>query len=111
MNGFTYEDMRENKTRAALGYVIFFLPLILCKESKLGKYCANQGLLLWICSILVGALFGIFTCIPLIGWLFKLVGGLAQFVLLLIGVMCFLQLATNERVMELPYIGKFKIIQ
>ena len=100
MNGFTYEDMRENKTRAALGYVIFFLPLILCKDSKLGKYCANQGLLLWICSILVGALFGIFTCIPLIGWLFKLVG-----------VMCFLQLATNERVMELPYIGKFKIIQ
>ena len=59
----------------------------------------------------MSALFGIFTCIPLIGWLFKLVGGLAQFVLLLIGMMCFLQLATNERVMELPYIGKFKIIQ
>ena len=31
--------------------------------------------------------------------------------LLLIAVMCFLQLSTNERVIELPYIGKFKIIQ
>lgn len=111
MNGFTYEDIHENKVKAGLGYIIFFLPLILCKNSKLGKYCANQGLLLWIASLLVGILLGIFSSIPLLGWAFKLVQGLIQFALLLIGVMCFLQLSTNERVIELPYIGKFRIIQ
>ena len=111
MNGFSYVDMRENKVKAGLGYIIFFLPLILCKNSKLGKYCANQGLLLWIASLLIGILMGVFASIPLLGWIFKLAQGLVQFALLLIAVMCFLQLSTNERVIELPSIGKFKIIQ
>ena len=111
MDSFSQEDLQQNKLKAGLGYLVFFLPLILCKESKLGKYCANQGLLLWIVSILAGILFAILGSLPLIGGLLKLIGKLFQFALLLMGVLCLIQLTTNDRVIELPYIGKFRILQ
>ena len=41
---FSDQDIRENKLKAGLGYLVFFLPLVLCKDSKLGRHCANQGL-------------------------------------------------------------------
>ena len=40
----------DNKDMASLGYILFFIPLITCKDSKLGRYCANQGLLLLIAN-------------------------------------------------------------
>lgn len=108
---FLKSDIEKNKYKAGLGYLIFFLPLILCKDSKLGRHCANQGLLLLIASGLISALLGVFTVIPLIGWIFSIAAGLARFVLLLIGILCFLQLTTNDRAPEIPYIGGFRIIQ
>lgn len=111
MNGeFSMEDMEQNKYKAGLGYFVFFLPLILCKDSKLGKHCANQGLLLMIASILVSVLIGIFSCIPLIGWIFTIVGRLARFGLFVVALLCFLQLISSERAVEIPYIGSFRLI-
>lgn len=107
---FSTQDIQENKLKAGLGYLVFFLPLILCKDSKLGRYCANQGLLLLIVGVLASALLGIFTGIPLLGWAFTLLGRLVRFALLLIGLLCFLQLTTNERTTELPFIGSFRIL-
>ena len=108
---FTKADMESNKFKAGLGYLMFFLPLILCKDSKLGRHCANQGLLLEIASLLISLFLQIFTEIPLIGWIFAVAGGLVRFVLLVVGILCFLQLTTNERAPEVPFIGKFRIIQ
>lgn len=107
---FSKEDIQQNKFKAGLGYFIFFLPLFLCKGSKLGRYCANQGLLLWIASLLVSAFLGIFTAIPLLGWIFQIAAGLARFVVFLVALLCFLQLTTNERAPEIPFIGGFRII-
>lgn len=111
MNVFSQEDWNQNKIAAGLGYIVFFLPLILRKESKLGRYCANQGLLLTIVSVLVSLFLGIFTGVPLLGWIFKLAQNLVQFALLLVGVLCFVMLTTQEKLIELPVIGKLKIIQ
>ena len=58
---FTRQDIEANKVKAGLGYFVFFLPLILCKGSRLGRHCANQGLLLLISSILLSVLVGLFT--------------------------------------------------
>ena len=110
MNVFSQEDWKKNKLAAGLGYILFFLPLILCKDSKLGRYCANQGLLLTILTVLVSLLLGIFTGIPLIGWIFKLIVRLFRFVMLLVGVGCFVLLTTQEKLIELPVIGSLKII-
>ena len=107
---FSSEDIKENKLKAGLGYLVFFLPLILCKDSKLGKHCANQGLLLLIVNVLVTILFGIFSGLPLLGWLIRLVGNLVRFALLLVALVCFLQLTTNDRVVEIPYIGGIRIL-
>ncbi|MGN1005755.1 MAG: hypothetical protein ACI4O8_04495, partial [Aristaeellaceae bacterium] len=74
---FSTEDLAANRVWAALGYLLFFIPLIKCGRSPLGRYCANQGLLLLIVIAIVRILFGIFGGIPIIGWLFLLVGRLA----------------------------------
>ena len=107
---FAPEDLQKNKTMAALGYLAFFVPLIKCPDSKLGRYCANQGLILLVLIVLVNLLFGIFSIVPFIGWLFTIAGRLAGFGLLCVGLMCFLQLMTNDRVIELPYVGFFKLL-
>ena len=108
---FLRSDIEKNKFKAGLGYFVFFLPLVLCKDSKLGRHCANQGLLLLIVSGLISALLGIFTGIPLIGWIFAIAARVVRFVLLLVALLCFLQLTTNDRAPEIPYIGSFRIIQ
>lgn len=107
---FSAQDLKENKIKAGLGYLVFFLPLVLCKDSKLGRHCANQGLLLLIVNVVVNLLLGIFTGIPLLGWAFVLAQKLASFVLVLVGLLCFLNLTTNERAAEIPFIGSFRII-
>lgn len=107
---FTPEDLEKNRTMAALGYVVFFVPLIKCPDSKVGRYCANQGLILLVLIVLVSILFNIFTVIPLIGWLFQLLGGLVSFALFCVGVLCFIQMMTNDRIIELPYVGGFKLL-
>lgn len=110
-NYFTTEDIARNRTWAGLGYLVFFLPLIKCKNSPLGRHCANQGLLLWIVHALLSALFGVLGRIPLLGWLFDLVGGLCGLGLLVIGLLCMVQLMSNDRVCELPFIGHIRLIR
>lgn len=108
---FSTEDLARNRVWAALGYLLFFLPLVKCKNSALGRYCANQGLLLLIVHVLVRILFGIFGDIPLVGWLFDLAGGLCSFALLLVGLLCMVQLLSNDRVCQLPFIGEIRLIK
>ena len=108
---FLKSDIEKNKYKAGLGYFVFFLPLILCKDSKLGRHCANQGLLLLIVSGLFTALLSIFTAIPLLGWIFAIAARLVRFVLFLVALLCFLQLTTHDRAPEIPYIGGCRIIE
>ena len=108
---FSRQDMQQNKIKAGLGYLVFFIPLIKCKNSPLGRYCANQGLILWILIFLVGALFGILGGIPLLGWLFHLVGRLACLALVVVGLLCMIQLMTNDRVCELPLVGFIRLLR
>lgn len=107
---FTREDLEKNRAIAAVGYIVFFLPLVLRKNSKLCRYCANQGLILLVLMALTGILFGILSGIPFLGWLFSLIGGLVCLALFCVGLLCFLQLMTNDRVIELPYVGSFRML-
>lgn len=107
---FTAEDLKQNRTMAALGYLVFFIPLLKCRDSKLGRYCANQGLILWIVIVLVRLLFEILSIIPFIGWLFTIIGGLCALAGVLTGLLCFAQLMTNDRVIELPFVGGFRLL-
>lgn len=108
---YTTEDLARNRTWAALGFLVFFIPLIKCKESPLGRHCANQGLLLLIVVILLKLLFGIFGGVPLIGWLFILVGNLLCLGVGVVGLLCMVQLMSNDRVCTVPVIGEIRLIR
>lgn len=108
---FSQNDIEANRFKAGLGYFIFFIPLLLCRDSKLGRHCANQGLLLWLVSLIVSALLGIFTSVPLIGWIFVIASQLFRFVLFLLAMLCFVQLTTKDHAPELPFIGGIRIIR
>ena len=110
MISFTDEDWQTNKIKAGLGYIVFFLPLILCWDSKLGRHCANQGLILFIVSLLAGMVLGIFAGVPLLGWLFRLAARLVQFALFAVGVICFVLLTSSGKAVELPVVGGIHIL-
>jgi uncharacterized membrane protein len=99
---YSTEDIQANKVWAGLAYFLFFLPLIICPESRYARYHANQGLVLLIVSALGSIVLAI---IPIIGgicrrsldwacwsWRPGLVNGL------------------NGHVKELPLIGKWQIL-
>ncbi len=43
---FEADDVRKNRIPAALAYLLFFIPLIVCPESHYGRFHANQGLMM-----------------------------------------------------------------
>ena len=109
-------DLEANRIFAILSYfgILFFLPLVCCKESPYGRFHANQELVL----LIAGAVAGIavrFTSrilmfIPLFGHLAAaLLGaaiGLAGLALMIVGILN----AANGELRRLPVIGKFDLI-
>lgn len=103
-NAFTAEDIEKGKTMAGLSYLLFFLPLVVCPESKFGKFHANQALLLLIAGIVGNVILGI---IPIIGWMLMPIFGIGVLVL---GVMGMIN-GFGGKAKKLPLIGKFIIIK
>lgn len=97
-------DIEQNKTMAGLAYFIFFLPLLVCPESKFGRYHANQALLLVILALGGSIILGM---IPIIGWVLLPIFGLGIFVLAIMGLIN----GFGGKVKELPLIGKYRIIK
>ena len=91
---------------AGLAYILFFLPLVACPESRFGRFHANQGLILLLVSIVGGIVLGI---IPIIGWIIMPIFYIAVMVLAIMGLVAGL----NGQAKKLPLISKlkFKIIK
>lgn len=98
------EDIEKNKTMAGLSYIIFFLPLLVCPDSKYGKFHANQALLLLIVSVIGNIVLGF---IPVIGWMLLPVYAVA---ILIMGIMGLVN-GFGGKVKQLPLIGKYTIIK
>lgn len=97
-------DVEKNKVAAILAYFLFFLPLLMAKESKFAKYHANQGLLLLLLAI---AVYVVGMVIPIIGWIIILpLGQLFVFVLFVMGIIN----ASKGEMKELPVIGHIKLL-
>ncbi len=99
-------DFKENKVMAALAYILFFLPLIACPKSLYARYHANQGLILFICSVSVSIVTYFLDWIPIIGWIASTVLRLLILCYLIIGV----SNALTGKKSPLPFIGNFRII-
>ncbi len=106
---------QENKVIFVLAYILFFLPLVACPNSKVGRFHANQGLLLLITSvagqivvtilssILIAVSWRLLTITSLLGWAWAIV----VLVLVVIGMVN----AGKGEQKPLPVIGKFRIIK
>ena len=101
---FEQEDIEKNKVMAGLAYIIFFLPLLACPDSKFAKYHANQGLILLIVSF-AGSI--ILSLIPIIGWLLLPIFTVVVLIFAVIGLVNGL----GGKAKELPIIGKYKILK
>lgn len=103
-DNFDPQDIEKNKTMAGLSYIIFFLPLLVCPDSKYGKFHANQALILLIAAIIGNIILGF---IPIIGWMLLPVYAVA---ILVLGIMGLVN-GFGGKTKQLPLIGKYTIIK
>ncbi|NLJ96320.1 MAG: hypothetical protein GX321_04140 [Clostridiales bacterium] len=96
--------MEKNKTMAGLAYLLFFLPLIACPDSKFGKFHANQSLLLLLAAIGGNIILGL---IPIIGWVLMPIYNLVILAFSILGLVNGL----GGKAKALPLIGQFTIIK
>jgi len=112
---FDPADIEQNKTMAGLAYILFFLPLIACKDSQYGRFHANQGLLLLLLSV-VGSIAISFVSSTLIAftwrlfWFTSLLHG-AFGLLIIFLVITGLINGLNGKAKPLPIIGEIQIIK
>lgn len=82
---------------ASLAYIIFFLPLIFTPNSELGKFHANQGLILLICTIVASVV----LTVTVIGMILLPLVQLAAIIFAVLGILN----ATKNKKEALPVIG------
>lgn len=106
---FSSEDIRNNSALAAVSYIpiLFVLPLILRPNSTFARFHANQGLILLIVEIVLGAVVRLISFIPLISLLANTVCGLVMFAYFLYGFVNTL----NGKAKDLPFIGGIRFIK
>jgi len=103
-NAYTAEDIEKGKTMAGLSYLLFFLPLVVCPESKYARFHANQALLLLIAAIAGNIILSI---IPIVGWMLMPIFGIC---ILVLGVMGLIN-GFGGKAKRLPIIGRFTLIK
>lgn len=97
-------DVDRNKGIAAVAYILFFLPLIVAKDSKYALYHANQGLTLFLAAVAVNIVLGF---IPILGWILLPFANLAVLVLAILGIIA----ASQGQVKPLPFIGQYTLLK
>ena len=112
---YTQEDINNNKIMAILAYIIFLVPLFAAKDSKFARFHTNQGLVLFICDIVVMIVLGIVTAIiafiPFVGPILSgIIWAVIPIVLLVFAILGIVN-AVQGKAKELPIIGKFKILK
>lgn len=101
---FDSQDTEKNKTIAGLSYIIFFLPLIACPDSKFGKFHANQALMLLLAGIIGNVILGF---IPIIGWVLLPIFAVTILILGIMGIVNGL----GGKAKKLPIIGNYTLIK
>ena len=98
-------DIEATKIISLFAYlgILFLIPLLAAKDSKFARFHANQGIVLFICSLIIGVI----SIIPILGWIVGAVGGVAILILAVIGIIN----AVGGKAKELPLIGKYRILK
>ncbi|MBE5925917.1 MAG: zinc ribbon domain-containing protein [Lachnospiraceae bacterium] len=110
---FDARDIVENKVFCILSYLglLFIIGLIAQPKSKVIKFHANQGLVLFLAEMVLGVVTGVVGVLPLAGAILAGAAGLATSVLT-IGALIYQIINISEgKVKKLPVIGDITIIK
>jgi len=110
---FDSNDIEVNRKYASVAYlgVLFFVPLVMCPTSKLGRYCANQGLLVLLTYMALGLVRGILGWIPVVGFIVSIAANVANFAVFALSVYFTYLTFTGGEARELPGIGQIELIK
>lgn len=94
------KDVEENKAMAAISYIgiLVLIPLLAKKDSPYAQFHAKQGLVLFICGIILGVL----GVIPII----NIIAFIGYIVMIVLAIMGIINAVKGER-KELPLIGGY----
>ena len=97
------QDIQSNKVWAVLAYlgILFFLPLVACKDSRFGQFHANQGFALFLTDLVLSIVGKILGLIPVLGVICNTVIYLIILGLTILGMVN----AGTGKAKELPIIG------
>ena len=101
---FDKETNDQARVSSAVGYLFFFVPIIMHPESKFARYHCNQGLILLILEFL-----GIAGLAEI-----PKVGAYLSFLCLLFCLFCLVRgmvLALQSKAMRIPFFGKLVIVE
>lgn len=114
---FDTQDVQDAKVWSILAYfgILFFLPLVCAPQSRFGKFHANQGLVLLICSLALAVVSWILLLIvgwiPFIGKVIYSLVSLVIFVVTLAWMIYGIVQAAQGKAKTLPLIGKITLIR
>jgi len=110
--GIDPADITKNKAMGGFAYFLFFLPLLVCPESKYGRFHSNQGLIYLFLCIGGGIANGILSAILTwrLWWLSSILSLVIGIPILVIGIIGLIN-GFSGKAKELPVIGKFRIIK
>lgn len=102
---YSPEDISKNKLISIVSYlgVLFIIPLFVAKDSPFARFHTNQGLILFLFSLLTS----VAGLIPYVGWIVAAAISTFDCLLMVVGI---LNVIKGEA-KELPVIGKFKILR
>ena len=114
---YDVNDIEANKLSSLCAYIsiLFLVPLIWRKDSSFARFHTNQGIALFVLSVILGALtFALSKVLALIPF----VGGIIVLIinLIMLGAVIYLMAlgminAATGKAKELPIIGKTKILK
>lgn len=105
-------DIESNKTMAILAYlsILVLVPLFTARNSKFAMFHVNQGIVLAIVEVVIGAVMGVLVWIPFVGMIVSIVGGLVGLVCLVLAIWGIIN-AANGQAKKLPVIGNIVLFK
>ena len=106
-------DVQKNKSMSCIAYILFFIPLVACPDSKFGRFHANQGLLmliLYVAAAIVTTIIRRIFSFIFLGFLASIISFVVY--VALIGLMIIGILNANSgKAKDLPFVGTIRIIK
>jgi len=112
---YATEDIRDNKVMAIIAYIfiLFLIPLFVCKNSRFATYHAKQAANFWIVATVIDVIFSVISAlcggVPVLGVVLWIVSSLlyaATTGLMVLGIVY----AATGKAKALPIVGGIRFI-